>query len=302
MGRRMKILLLATMVLLALGNLIGCGKRPEEIQNQFTELIAAKAEPESMAETAELLDKYLGRMDKKSASEMLVLYEDFVLQYINTDSDQPLMQSLSTFYKDGQIQESLIKKDETMQGYYNLLANAYIRVVKRGDKICLQLDYQRLYDQFKKSISPSLADLYQLRATIAAKPATENAVIQIPYKELLDRALSVEGLIDRYRGDPLIEEDVKWLYTNYLNLIILGSTNSPCFDYQTGEFSQEVKDQYNQFIAEHPDTVIAWALREYEKYLKSIDYKINYKDKDMSKAHFENCGRIISEAEKRVFQ
>ncbi len=82
----------------------------------------------------------------------------------------------------------------------------------------------------------------------------------------------------------------------------MGTTNTPVFDYQTGEFSAQAKEAYEHVVKEHQDTILAWTLNQYFAYLEEIEYTLNYKDSTMSKLFFDTCYGIRATAEKRVFE
>lgn len=306
MNKLTKMLLLAMITVIAAGLLYGCGKRPETIESEFTELISSeeKVTPESMDEAADYMTKYLHKLDEDKASIMLISYEAYATKYINTDADQNQVQTLLPFYSEklGKIDGDKLKKDKTALEYFEKLTDGYVGVHVAEGKIVLRPDYDSLEKEFGRDVKDAVQELYELKAVINDRPATENATLQISYDELLSRAFSVEELIREHSGEKLIEQDVKWMYNSYLNIIFMGTTNSPAFDYQTGVFSQEARDAYESFAKEHPDTQLAWAIGEYFKYVEQIGYTINYKDSDMSKAFFDNCSRIVSETEKRVYQ
>jgi hypothetical protein len=84
--------------------------------------------------------------------------------------------------------------------------------------------------------------------------------------------------------------------------MVMGSNNTPIFDYKTYGFSKDAKSAYMEFINRHPDSVTAWALTEYFTYLNSINYSMNYNDKVSSKMFFDTCDWLVSESGKRVYQ
>lgn len=306
MNRLIKAFLLIAVLLIAALAINGCGKGPEVIGSEFSALISTeqKVTPESMAAAAEYMDQYLHKLSEEAASQMLVSYEAYMVQYINTDGDQNQIQSLQSYYseKDGTLNRDKMRKDEATNGFYENLETAYVRVALKTGRIALEPDYARLKKEFGKDVLPAVSQLYDIKATISERPATDNATLQISYQELLSRAALVEGLIAENKDNKLIADDAKWLYSSYLNMIFMGTTNSPVFNYETGEFSAAAKETYTGFVKENPESSLTWAMEQYFSYLDSIAYKIDFKDSVMSKAFFDNCSRIVSETEKRVYQ
>lgn len=67
--------------LLMIGILTGCGPNREKIQSDFTAILDKPASEETINEATTYLDKYLAKMDEKSASEMVVLLEHYIIGF-----------------------------------------------------------------------------------------------------------------------------------------------------------------------------------------------------------------------------
>ena len=302
MKRNVKIAAALTALVLCIGCLTGCGKSDEEIKTEFSKILSGKATPQTMADAEDHAEKYAKKLTRDGASVMVTQLEDYLIQYINTDRDDVQVQSLSSYFdKDsGRIDEDKIK-DEGTKDYYKTLQEVHIYPVYFEDKVQLRVNYGTLNERFSKVIDPALSQLYEIDQMITDEPATQNATIQIPLEELMDRAMAVETLIVEYPDNIWINDEVKWLYSTYLDLILMGTTNTPVFDYQTGDFSAQAKAAYEHVIKEHQDTTLAWALNQYFAYLEEIGYTMNYKDSTKSKLFFDTCYGIRVAAEKRVF-
>lgn len=303
MKRYAKLAAIVTGLILCMAIISGCGKSVEEINSEFAKIISAKATPQSMEDAEAHVEKYAKKLSKEGASTMVAQLEDYLIQYINTDRDQIQVQSLAAYFdkESGKLDEKKVKDVETKE-YYKILQAVHIYPIYFEDQVQLRIDYIAMDEAFSKVIDPALAKLYEIKAEITDQPATRNATLQISYDQLLHRALSVEKLIDEYPDNPLISEDVQWLYSIYLDLIMMGTTNSPIFDYDTGLFNPQAREAYTAFQREYGDTTISWTLEKFFHYLNGIDYTMNYKDSTMSKLFFDSCHGIRTEAEKRVFQ
>ncbi|MBO5667031.1 MAG: hypothetical protein J6S45_06245 [Firmicutes bacterium] len=302
MKRYAKIAKTLTALVLCIGCLVGCGKSNEEIQTEFTKILSNKATPQSMEEAEDYAEKYAKKLTKDGASIMVAHLEDYLIQYINTDRDDVQVQSLAAYFnkETGWIDEDSIK-DKATQEYYAALKNAHIYPVYYEDKVQLRVNYETLNETFVKVIDPALSELYQIDQIITSEPATNNASLTIGHEELMERALAVEELIVKYPDNVWINDEVKWLYSTYLDLIMMGTTNTPIFDYQSGAFNEQVEAAYRAFLSDNGDTTLAWALHQYFAYLEEIEYTMNYKDSTKSKLFFDTCYGIRIAAEKRVF-
>lgn len=78
MKRSMTIILI---FLLAIGNLTGCGPDQEKIQKDFIAILEKPASEDTIKEATNYLDKYLSKMDKKYASDMVLHFESYILAF-----------------------------------------------------------------------------------------------------------------------------------------------------------------------------------------------------------------------------
>lgn len=76
MSRSFKIILI---LLLAIGTLAGCGLKQEKMQEEFIMILEKPASEETIKEASVFLDKYLAKMDKEYASQMVHQYEHYIL-------------------------------------------------------------------------------------------------------------------------------------------------------------------------------------------------------------------------------
>lgn len=162
--------------------------------------------------------------------------------------------------------------------------------------------YKDWLEHYEKYISVSLKDLYVIKDNEQSSPIAEDTVLKVSWAELAQRTYDMEQYIQKYKDQKLIEEDAMWLYSNYMNALIMGANGTPIFDYKTHAFSEDAKTAYAAFINKFPETTTAWALTEYFTYLDSIQYSMDYNDKVSSKLFFDTCDWLVSESGKRVFQ
>lgn len=68
-------------ILLTVGALSGCGPNREKVQEDFLTILEQPASEESIKEASDYLDKYLPKMDKEYASEMVHGLEHYILGF-----------------------------------------------------------------------------------------------------------------------------------------------------------------------------------------------------------------------------
>ena len=283
--------------------LVACGADKDKIQSDFSNMIENAATPEDIQSTAEFLDENIPLVGEEKASDMLAAYEHHLLNYISENTDKTSIEALRTYFDfdKGVIDEQKIEGSE-MKAFYDKIKAGSLMVVCYENAMILKVDYAKLLEKYGDYISESIQSLYGLVAETTAKPTTENATLMIHWEDLLDRTFAAETLLKNYPEDDLVKDDAMWLYTTHLNTLLMGTTNTPIFDYSSKEFSSEARDAYEAFVIANPDTTLTWVLKEYFTYLNGIDFSLDFKDSTMSKVFFDTCDWLVSEAEKRVMQ
>ncbi len=158
------------------------------------------------------------------------------------------------------------------------------------------IDYDALLVDYGEYVSPELRELYAIKALESNEPSTQDAQILPAYPDLLDRALKAENLLKEHQSQDVLRANSMEYYKDYLFLLLAGSERTPMFDYDTGSFSQEAREAYEDFIIANPDTVIAATLTEYFDYLNSAGFHIDYKDPVENKVFYDTCDYLIEKA------
>lgn len=162
--------------------------------------------------------------------------------------------------------------------------------------------YTDWINKYEKYIDPVLLGLYQIDAEEQASPMAKDTVLLLSWDELAQRTYKLEQFIRENKDYKSISDDLTWLYSYYMDALVMGTNGTPIFDYKTHAFSQDAKTAYDVFIDQHPDSTTGWALKEYDTYLNSIQFTMDYNDKVSSKLFFDTCDWLVTESGKRVFQ
>lgn len=293
----------AAVILLALLlsiSLLGCRSDKEEVSLSFSQLVDSEANAESIFEASEFLDKNIVKLNEEDATSLITDYREYLLNYIIQNNDKTIIQELNVYIdeKTGFIDQEKISNSEH-KSYYDLIKSSSLMVTRYEDHPTLKIDYNSLLSRYGNYISNPMKELYNFEAELINKPTSENAGLNISWKELLRRALIAENLIKEYPDERMLD-DTMWIYTAHINNILVGATNTPIFDYATKKFSSSAKTAYQEFMHAEPNAVITWVLREYFSYLNSIDYTLDYNNCSENKKFFDMCDWLVSEAEKRV--
>lgn len=268
-----------TMILILCGTIVsGCGPDKEAIQSDFSTMVSASATPETIRSTAEYLDKKIPLVGEEIAGKMVVSYEKYLIRFIQKNGDRA----------------------ESMKPSADDLAVGSIAVIDSEGSSALKLDYSAFYKKYGEYVPKPLRQLYKLEADAYQKPLSENATLKISWAAILDRAYRAELILEKYPENESVKKDAQWIYSNYLNAALMGTTNTPVFDYKTHAFSSDAKAAYTNFIRKHPDAAVTWALTEYFRYLESVQYSLDYNDATMSKVFFDTCDFLVTKSAGKV--
>lgn len=287
--------------LIIIFSLTGCRGDKTEILRDFNLLISDPADAESIGEAAEFLDKNLSKLDEASATDMVVDYREYLYNYIIQNKDRTIIQELEVYIDNdtGRINGDIII-DSAHKPYYDLIKSGSLMIVVYQGEPALKIDHNMIIEKYGEYISDSIRELFILGAMLAEEPTTENAGLNVGLDELLRRTFEAEKLIKKYPEDERMIAEAIWIYTSHINTVLMGTTNTPIFNYETKEFSEPAKKLYKQFVLSEPDSVLSWVLKEYFIYLNSIGYTLDFNDSTTSKVFFDTCDWLVSEAEKRV--
>lgn len=205
-------------------------------------------------------------------------------------------------------EESINEASEYLDRYLSKMDEKYAsEMVHELEHYILNFNQQGIvYDEWIKKyeafIDPALKGLYEIMAKEQNSPMAQDAVLNISWEELVQRTYEMEQFIRDNKDYKMTDHDFIWIYSNYINALVMGTNGTPIFDYKTHSFSEDAKTAYAAFINKYPASTTAWALTEYFTYLNSIRYSMDYNDKIASKLFFDTCDWLVSEAGKRVFQ
>lgn len=288
-------------IFLLLSFLPGCKASEETIASDFLKMMEGTADSTKIRDASAYLLDNIKRVSRETGTGMLIQYEEYLTLYIKENPDKAILDQLVTFYdeKTKTFNDEKIENSD-LKVYLEEIEAGGLKIVEYEGSLVLRLDYGKLLEWFGSDVGDSLVELYRLTETVTNEPITEDATLQLSYEVLLERALAAETILKNYPGDETIKADAIWIYTSHLNALLMGTTNSPIFDYQTKAFSSEAMDAHVGFMQKNPEATLTWVLKEYYTYLTSTSFTLDYSDKTASKVFFETCDWLVSEAEKRV--
>ncbi len=264
-GSAMAVVLMATLILCA----GGCGKSENSLLSEFKGMTETAPTQQGLKDAVSFIDTYIADVSEEGASRLVLAYEDYLLRYLSAGSLFDTAAPLSDWFVIPPLSEG------------------------SGPG---QVDYQSILERYGDLVSPELRELFVIKSLETSEPSTVDSQILRTYPDILDRALKAETLLREHKSQDAVRTNSLEYYKNYLFLLLAGSDLTPVFDYDTGAFSPEAKEAYEDFIASHQDTVLAGVLTEYFGYLNSIGFQIDYADPVENKVFYDTCDYLIQRA------
>jgi len=255
------VLLIAFIVMLS-----GCQKTEKALLSEFRGITQGEPSAAGLSKAASFLELHVPAVSEMGASRLVLAYEDYALRLLGSDNEIDSQAPLDEWF--------LILRDQGK----------------------IAFDYQALLDAYGTYVSEELQELLAIKCLEASDPVTDHAEIVQSYKDIIGRALKAEKLLKTHTNDDILRANTEQYYREYLFLLLAGSDHTPVFDYGTGQFSQDAKSVYEDFIHAEPDTVLADALVEYFSYLNSVNFVIDYEDAVENKIFFDTCNYITERA------
>jgi hypothetical protein len=256
-------------VLLLMFTLCSCEKTENALLSEFKAMTEEEPTYKNLGKAASFIDSNIANLSEEAGSRLILAYEDFLLRFLNNN----------------EVEEHQFFGEELFI-YTEYTEDSALKVV----------DYESIINKYAAQISSELIELLSIKTSETKEPAVIDATLQLTYEGLLQRALRTENLLAEHSNEDVLKASALEYYKNYLFLLLAGSDSSPVFDYDTGAFSPVAREAYENFIIEHPETVLANILTEYFAYLNNIKYTIDYMNATENKVFYDTCDYLINEA------
>ncbi len=226
----------------------------------------------------DFIKENISKLDKESASKMIITFEEVQANYLTTWSDE--------FYTE-QVQEDFLVASEgftvdlnnpenlTQENIKNLLIYSKglgYRVETAEGSFFPVIDYS-FYEAFMPYVTEDINGYILLMVAESNEPPMKDAGIVISYDEIIRRALLQESFIKEYPNSERLET-VQDLYNKYEYITFFGSPNTPLFNYETMIISEEAKLAYEFAIEEESQSEYLIKLSEFMNILSQNNFKL----------------------------
>jgi hypothetical protein len=236
----------------------------EAILSEFESLL------ESGADEKEAIDMMLEKLpvlSKSNASKMVLMFEQYQLDavargdIVNRELVDLIQSSLEEPYNEEVINDPAAIEDDAMKNaIQHLLDRGYKLITPEGMYEAV-INYGA-YKKFENYVTPDIRAYIEVKASESEKRTLSDAAIIIPIDEVYRRATSCMRFIELYPDSSKLE-DVKSMYSSYIDSYFYGRDNTPAFGYSGNKLEQDFLDSYKAAAEDVSNPAWSAALQDY---------------------------------------
>jgi hypothetical protein len=189
-----------------------------------------------------------------SVEKLLIIYQVKYSEMLSADEGQDYQKQLNDFVAGyGTISNGEITMEQAAHIWDKELSNLLDEIFKSGFKLVnfegiwfAVIDYGRVLP-YNSYLSEDYAASISFKAVESDKIYLKDAALKITWDEISARLLNAEDFLIRYpESEKYFEMAGK--YYDYLAAYIIGTNNTPSFDYDTNKFKPEVLESYKNMV------------------------------------------------------
>lgn len=252
-----------------------------EVVTDFKESFKDAEDP---LETRESMELIMETESEKTSDAVLSAYLEYLNDY-RIDDITPVfdeIQKLQPYFEEGTkylIEESIT--EESLKNLYTRFTKMGYKFVQIEGSVEPIVDYAIVKD-YSSFISEEMITYGEFRSLESRQMWAADGGIVIPLVELGERIAKGEAFIKAYPDSELKPHVLQYLGF-YLNGFLGGLDNTPSVVDE--KYNPEFISAYEAFLASHPDTETAKALKTYYEELKQTDFKAPYLENDPDSLH-----------------
>lgn len=214
------------------------------------------------------LEKELASANPDQANALYEKYSELLIKELTSlnYADQETLDQYVN-YLDGQLPDSIIKKQA-------LFKESKIEYWYEGEGMySLQFFYNYFYEIFKDKVTPDLKEFLYIKSEEDKILFLNDSNITVPWKVIRSRVLTWDNFIKKY---PLSRYNAmaKEIYAFYMSCYLIGTDNTLTFEYDTRKLYPEVKADFEELIAENPETWSAALTENFKNYYLQVYPKV----------------------------
>lgn len=238
-------------------------KDPDEIMKEFYQMINSD---ETTGAVKIFLNDRIKNLDVTKADTMILDYEGNLIQNLNVllkeyekANSNP---ELSKVFDLGVVENISNVKDESLKELLNRTLDGGYILLKGEGYIYPEIDYGEML-AYKEYISKSVLNYIEIMDLETSDRFTYGEEIEIPLKDLLNRALKSEEYLLSNTGARTTNK-IYELYVEYIDAAILGTGNPFVLANEgTSIIKKDILNEYINFVKDNKDSRTSEFIQEY---------------------------------------
>lgn len=246
-------------------------KDPDEIMKQFYQMTNSD---ETTGSITKFVNNSIVNLDVAKADTMILDYEGFLIQDLNIllkeyeTANSNL--ELGKIFDLGVAENISNLKDESLKGLLTRTLDGGYLLLKGGGYIYPEIDYGEMLE-YREYISGDVLDYIEIMDLETSDRFTYGEEIEIPLKDLLNRALKAEKYLVSNKGSRFSNKIYK-LYAEYIDGVILGTGNHYVLANEgTSIIKDDILNEYKTFVNNSKGSRTTEILLEYIDILENND-------------------------------
>lgn len=292
----MRKIVLIPLYLILISSIASCKKEESTIKtNPINKSIVTEEKKASKNIVSQIIELKLNLLKqlKANPSDANTLYDAFrnrtdtLVEQLNAE-EETFLTNYQTFTYNQKLHKIVIP--DAAKAKVAIINNAELEVWDIGEgfyEIRPKTNYY--YTIFKNYVSPDYKEYLKLEAEDNAVLWEIDAGVNMSWKELSERVLHWDKFLTNYPASPLFKE-ARELYRTYLNAYLAGSDNSPVITDDGKDIYPDIKQEFNRFMEENPETNTTKIMKVYMENWSKIDREklYNFVDKEQSQYFIPN--------------
>jgi hypothetical protein len=246
-----------------------------EAERIFAEYISMINKGGKPFELKRCIEAEIAKLPADKADEMILAFEEvqkvYESYYQQLVFDEKYGNALNSAASKGMGSDIINRiEDEGLKTLLKEVFNGGYKLVSREGSVYPVIDYSA-YKSYDKFLSPQAAGYIDIMALESDKPVAIDAALAISWDELAGRLMKMEEFTGSYPGFARSGR-IENTYNNYLRFYLVGSDNTPAYDYKTKKYKDEVISSFNSLVSKHEGSKTANTVKEYLAALESNNY------------------------------
>lgn len=170
-------------------------------------------------------------------------------------------------------------KSLELMAYIDQLESIGLRVQSQEGFPYLTVNYESFLKKYASYMKDEFADYIKIMELYHNSAAFDDAAITVSWDALAERIVQIEAYLKKHSNSAR-KDELLWICTGYLRAYLIGTDNTPAFDYRTHKIDEGLFQSYESSIKRFDGSRLCAILNEYLSLLRKMNYSFDYAETD----------------------